>query len=87
MVAEHLYIVLGKRLVDQQLTLEGRSRVDGLVKALQRHDIDHSVIALCGGLTLGQQISEAIIFNRNLLGSMCHFRITAFCWKSTQPAR
>ncbi|AEH34480.1 YdcF family protein [Vibrio anguillarum] len=59
MVAEHLYIVLGKRLVDQQLTLEGRSRVDGLVKALQRHDIDHSVIALCGGLTLGQQISEA----------------------------
>ncbi|ASU23982.1 hypothetical protein CCZ37_15555 [Vibrio qinghaiensis] len=59
MVAEHLYIVLGKRLVDQQLTLEGRSRVDGLVKALQRHDIVHSVIALCGGLTLGQQISEA----------------------------
>ncbi|EGR2531036.1 YdcF family protein, partial [Vibrio cholerae] len=33
-----IYVVLGKRLNANQLTLEGKSRVDGLISALQCHE-------------------------------------------------
>lgn len=54
-----IYVVLGKRLVADQLTLEGQSRVDRLMMALQCNAIDNSVIAFCGGVTKGQTVPEA----------------------------
>lgn len=44
-----IYVVLGKRLAADQLTLEGQSRIDRLVMALRCNEIDNSVLAFCGG--------------------------------------
>lgn len=56
-----LIVVLGKRLVNNQLTLESRSRVEGLVQFLQSlNNTDKKiVIGFCGGVTHGNQSSEA----------------------------
>lgn len=53
-------IVLGKRLVNDALTAEGRSRVEALVQSLASGRLAHNVtIAFCGGITQGQTVSEA----------------------------
>lgn len=54
-----IYVVLGKRLSANQLTLEGKSRVDGLICELQRHSIHSALVVFCGGITQGQSVSEA----------------------------
>ncbi|MDE1263825.1 YdcF family protein [Vibrio aestuarianus] len=65
-----IYVVLGKRLVADQLTLEGQSRVDRLVMALRCNEIDNSVIAFCGGVTKGQTVSEASAMYRYLVSQV-----------------
>ncbi len=52
-------IVLGKRLVCNQLTLEGLSRVDYLADYLQRFDLAQTALIFCGGVTSGQTDAEA----------------------------
>tara|TARA_Y100001956_G_C4121008_1_gene187404 strand:- start:1324 stop:2148 length:825 start_codon:yes stop_codon:yes gene_type:complete len=52
-------IVLGKRLVCDQLTEEGISRVDALPELLERFDADKTALVFCGGVTEGQTVSEA----------------------------
>nr|WP_244292145.1 YdcF family protein [Vibrio cidicii] len=60
MNANHVVIVLGKRLFANQLTEEGRSRVEALVAALSEGALDEQcLIAFCGGVTQGQTRSEA----------------------------
>ncbi|WP_104402085.1 YdcF family protein [Vibrio penaeicida] len=56
-----LIVVLGKRLVNNQLTLESRSRVEGLIEFLQSLNNANKKIVLgfCGGVTHGNQSSEA----------------------------
>lgn len=55
-----LVIVLGKRLFNDTLTAEGRSRVEALVDALAVGRLALTTsIAFCGGVTQGQTVSEA----------------------------
>lgn len=59
-VMQHsLILVLGKRLVNNQLTAEGESRVQALVAWLAAKQFAHPIIGFCGGCTDGQQVSEA----------------------------
>lgn len=52
-------IVLGKRLKHDELTAEGKSRVDALTVFLKQFDLNHTALVFCGGITRGQRISEA----------------------------
>ncbi|WP_159737132.1 YdcF family protein [Vibrio atypicus] len=52
-------IVLGKRLVCDELTLEGRSRVEALPEFLSRCNLKQTALVFCGGITQGQTCSEA----------------------------
>ncbi|ELH4836285.1 YdcF family protein [Vibrio harveyi] len=52
-------IILGKRLVHDQLSAEGRSRVEALVSVLNQWDFESTALVFCGGVTQGQTISEA----------------------------
>ncbi len=52
-------LVLGKRLQNNALTAEGRSRVEALPTFLARFNPDTSVLVFCGGVTKGQTRSEA----------------------------
>ncbi|ENM5905901.1 YdcF family protein [Vibrio mimicus] len=54
-----IWVVLGKRLNSDALTVEGKSRVDGLLSALQCHENSSALIVFCGGVTAGQTVSEA----------------------------
>ncbi|KQB04385.1 hypothetical protein CGT92_02665 [Vibrio metoecus] len=54
-----IFIVLGKRLNSDQLTLEGKSRVEGLISALQCHENQTALVVFCGGVTQRQSASEA----------------------------
>lgn len=54
-----IFIVLGKRLNSDQLTLEGKSRVEGLISALQCHENKTALVVFCGGVTQRQSASEA----------------------------
>ncbi|MHA7589751.1 YdcF family protein [Vibrio harveyi] len=54
-----LVIILGKRLVHDQLSAEGRSRVEALVSVLNQWDFESTALVFCGGVTQGQTISEA----------------------------
>ncbi|CAH8240306.1 YdcF family protein [Vibrio aestuarianus] len=65
-----IYVVLGKRLAADQLTLEGQSRIDRLVMALRCNEIDNSVLAFCGGVTKGQTVSEASAMYRYLVSQV-----------------
>ncbi|MGR5236436.1 YdcF family protein [Vibrio alfacsensis] len=52
-------IVLGKRLVNDELTAEGRSRVEALAEMLTDLCFDTTALVFCGGVTKGQSVSEA----------------------------
>ncbi|KQB08105.1 YdcF family protein [Vibrio metoecus] len=54
-----IFIVLGKRLNSDQLTLEGKNRVEGLISALQCHENQTALVVFCGGVTQRQSASEA----------------------------
>jgi len=55
----NVVLVLGKRLVNNSLTLEGHSRVQALSATLQRLNLDQTAIIFCGGATDGQTQTEA----------------------------
>ncbi|TMX42543.1 hypothetical protein DA096_06505 [Vibrio rotiferianus] len=52
-------IILGKRLVHDKLSAEGRSRVEALFNVLNELCFDTTVLVFCGGITQGQTVSEA----------------------------
>ncbi|WP_045462566.1 YdcF family protein [Vibrio hyugaensis] len=52
-------IVLGKRLVHDQLSAEGRSRVEALLNVLNEFCFETTALVFCGGVTQGQTVSEA----------------------------
>lgn len=52
-------LLLGKRLVNGQLTLEGRSRIELLARHLPNIDPKQTLIVMCGGATESQLVSEA----------------------------
>ncbi|CCN46865.1 conserved hypothetical protein [Vibrio nigripulchritudo MADA3029] len=57
-----LIVVLGKRLVDNRLTLESKSRVDAAIeflKSLSPDSYSNVVLGFCGGVTPGNTASEA----------------------------
>ena len=54
-------LVLGKRLQSNQLTLEGRSRVEALPDYLQPFLPTKTALIFCGGVTEGQSVSEAAL--------------------------
>ena len=56
----NVVIVLGKRLIGNALTAEGKSRVEALPKLLSSYDLNETVLLFCGGVTPGQTISEAV---------------------------
>ncbi|WP_019275151.1 YdcF family protein [Vibrio coralliilyticus] len=56
----NVVIVLGKRLVGNALTAEGKSRVEALPKLLSSYDLNETALLFCGGVTLGQTTSEAM---------------------------
>ncbi|NOJ23626.1 YdcF family protein [Vibrio coralliilyticus] len=56
----NVVIVLGKRLVGNDLTAEGKSRVEALPKLLSSYDLNETVLLFCGGVTPGQTTSEAM---------------------------
>ncbi|MGC9458830.1 YdcF family protein [Vibrio genomosp. F10] len=59
MSIDKIIILLGKRLQDSQLTLEGKSRVDGLIQYLAVEKPTQTALLFCGGVTKGQAISES----------------------------
>ncbi len=59
MAINSLIMVLGKRLIDNQLTPEGRLRVDKLIETLYHGVGTAPLVMFCGGLTDGQHRSEA----------------------------
>ncbi|RTZ17576.1 YdcF family protein [Vibrio aquaticus] len=52
-------LVLGKRLHNNKLTAEGRSRVDALISLLASVDCTRTALVFCGGITPNQTNSEA----------------------------
>ncbi|WP_295893394.1 YdcF family protein [uncultured Vibrio sp.] len=56
---DKIIILLGKRLQSNQLTLEGRSRVDALMDYLPSQSDSSTAILFCGGRTKGQTMSES----------------------------
>lgn len=56
---DNLLIVLGKRLHQNTLTLEGVSRVEALAEIVKHQDLSSTIVAFCGGITAGQSRSEA----------------------------
>lgn len=56
----NVVIVLGKRLVGNALTAEGKSRVEALPKLLSSYDLNETALLFCGGVTPGQTTSEAM---------------------------
>ncbi|OEF94271.1 YdcF family protein [Vibrio splendidus] len=68
MSINNLLIVLGKRLNENELTEEGISRVDALVKylaeSLNAEPRSSTAVAFCGGVTKGQSVSEADAMHR-----------------------
>ncbi|MGR5068448.1 MULTISPECIES: YdcF family protein [Vibrio] len=59
MTLDKVVLVLGKRLVNDELTLEGRTRVEALVEALTDLRVETTALVFCGGVTRGQTVSEA----------------------------
>ncbi|WP_425666899.1 YdcF family protein [Vibrio tubiashii] len=55
----NVVLVLGKRLFNNALTLEGRTRVEALTTAIQSLQLEQSAIIFCGGATDGQTQTEA----------------------------
>lgn len=55
----NVVLVLGKRLVDNTITAEGRSRVEALIALLAAKDLRQTVVLFCGGVTEGQTVTEA----------------------------
>lgn len=60
MNTRNVVIVLGKRLVGNALTAEGKSRVEALPKLLSSYDLNETALLFCGGVTPGQTTSEAM---------------------------
>ncbi|NAX19694.1 YdcF family protein [Vibrio sp. V39_P1S14PM300] len=56
---DRLVIVLGKRLVGNQLTPEGEARIGAAFEALSHCDVDRTVLAICGGYSDSQTQSES----------------------------
>ena len=59
MSIKNLLVVLGKRLGNDELTAEGRGRVEAAIDYLAGRSYDKIAVAFCGGVTLGQTLSEA----------------------------
>ena len=59
MSIKNLLVVLGKRLNKNELTAEGRGRVEAAIDYLAGRSYDKIAVAFCGGVTLGQTLSEA----------------------------
>ncbi|MEZ8824483.1 YdcF family protein [Vibrio amylolyticus] len=59
MIIDRVVILLGKRLQNNALTLEGKSRVDALLDFLPKQNVSNTALLFCGGLTKGQNISES----------------------------
>ncbi|EGQ9119639.1 YdcF family protein [Vibrio parahaemolyticus] len=55
----NVVIVLGKRLVNNQLSAEGISRVEALAAKTCEMPMENTALVFCGGKTQGQSISEA----------------------------
>ncbi|HCG8572467.1 TPA: YdcF family protein [Vibrio parahaemolyticus] len=55
----NVVIVLGKRLVNNQLSAEGISRVEALAAKIREMSMENTALVFCGGKTQGQSISEA----------------------------
>lgn len=66
-------LVLGKRLQNNALTAEGRSRVEALPTFLARFNPDTSVLVFCGGVTKGQTRSEASAMHQYYQQLNTHF--------------
>ncbi|KJY82794.1 hypothetical protein TW81_11300 [Vibrio galatheae] len=56
---ENVVLVLGKRLANNVLTSEGRTRVEALSKALDDRNLASSAVIFCGGMTGEQTQTEA----------------------------
>ncbi len=61
MSIRQVVIILGKRLQNNSLTLEGKTRVDGLVSFLKQTSLkmDETALMFCGGITDDNTRSEA----------------------------
>ncbi|HFD4040863.1 TPA: YdcF family protein [Vibrio parahaemolyticus] len=55
----NVVIVLGKRLVNNQLSAEGITRVEALAAKILEMPMENTALIFCGGKTQGQRISEA----------------------------
>lgn len=55
----NVVLILGKRLQNNQLTQEGRSRVEGLLNLLKKVNVEETAFVFCGGITDDQTVSEA----------------------------
>ncbi|HCH4194258.1 TPA: YdcF family protein [Vibrio parahaemolyticus] len=55
----NVVIVLGKRLVNNQLSAEGITRVEALAAKILEMPMESTALIFCGGKTQGQSISEA----------------------------
>lgn len=63
-------LVLGKRLVNNQLTQEGLSRVEALPNILETSDKTALALVFCGGITINQSVSEASAMYKRFLEIM-----------------
>ncbi|MCG9595849.1 YdcF family protein [Vibrio sp. Isolate25] len=71
----NVVIVLGKRLVDDTLTKEGRSRVEALPALLSSLNDDETALVFCGGVTPGQTVSEAVAMREYFNQSASQIRL------------
>jgi hypothetical protein len=65
---DNLLIVLGKRLNQDTLTLEGVSRVEALAEIVTHQDMSTTIVAFCGGITEGHARSEAAVMLEHFQG-------------------
>ena len=69
-------IILGKRLVHDQLSAEGRSRVEALLNVLNEFCFETTALVFCGGVTQRQTVSPSQI--------MAVWLARSGRWRSTQ---
>ncbi len=79
----NIIMVLGKRLINNRLTQQGKARVEWLLQHLNQFNPEHTLIMFCGGLTHDQHISEAQamadFFNEQLVVRDMHWPLNRWC--------
>lgn len=74
---DHVVLVLGKRLVNNKLTREGKARVESVFEHIHGHLANQPLIIFCGGQWNGQVVSEALAM-KDYFDTLCRLNKLSF---------